>query len=180
MDEKEIAIISIIENEFMNLSVNNLIQELKKIPQYDFKSTRNFILKLFRDIDTATKNSKIKIKKYFQSLKTHNDQIIKKIYFHSRNKPLLSKNNTKDSNVNENFFYQTQTINNNKDCINYDNIQSIKNLKSSEESSIKELPISNITLNNPKETDNNSKLFDKLCSLQKLILKQANIKEICN
>ena len=48
------------------------------------------------------------------------------------------------------------------------------------ESSIKELPISNITLNNPKETDNNSKLFDKLCSLQKLILKQANIKEICN
>ena len=138
MDEKEIAIISIIENEFMNLSVNNLIQELKKIPQYDFKNTRNFILKLFRDIDTATKNVKTKIKKYFQSLKTHNDQIIKKIYFHSRNKPLLSKNNTKDSNVNENFFYQTQTINNNKDCINYDNIQSIKNLKSSEESSIKE------------------------------------------
>ena len=48
------------------------------------------------------------------------------------------------------------------------------------ESSIKELPISNITLNNPKETDNDSKLFDKLSSLQKLILKQANIKEICN
>ena len=48
------------------------------------------------------------------------------------------------------------------------------------ESSTKELPISNITLNNPKETDNDSKLFDKLSSLQKLILKQANIKEICN
>ena len=31
-----------------------------------------------------------------------------------------------------------------------------------------------------KETDNDSKLFDKLSSLQKLILKQANIKEICN
>ena len=57
----------------------------------------------------------------------------------------------------------------------------IKNsLQILKESSIKELQISNIILNNPKETDNDSKLFDKLSSLQKLILKQANIKEICN
>ena len=138
MDEKEIEIISIIENEFKNLSINNLINELKVIPQYDFKTTRTFILKLFRDIDTAVKNSKNKIKKYFQNLKSYNDQIIKKIYFHSRNKPLLSKYNTKEStNINENIFYQTQT-NNNKEYLNYDNIQSIKNLKSSDENSFKE------------------------------------------
>ena len=142
MDEKEKAIISIIDKEFENLSINNLINELKRIPQYDFKSTRTFIFKLFRDIDTAMKNSKNKIKKYFQNLKTTtaNDQIIKKIYFQSRNKPLLSKYNTKDSStINENSFYQTQTMaNNNKDYINYENIQSIKNLKSSEENSFKE------------------------------------------
>ena len=36
MDEKEIEIISIIENEFKNLSINKLINELKLIPQFDF------------------------------------------------------------------------------------------------------------------------------------------------
>ena len=140
MNEKEIEIISIIDNEFKNLSINNLINELKKIPQYDFKTTRTFILKLFRDIDISLKNSKNRIKKYLQNLKSYNEQIIKKIYFHSRNKHLLSKYNTKDStNINENLFYNTQTnINNNKDYINYDNIQSIKNLKSSDENSFKE------------------------------------------
>ena len=70
MEEKEITIISIIDSEFDNLSINNLINELKKIPQYDFKNTRTFILKLFRDIDTSLKNSKNKIKKYFQGLKS--------------------------------------------------------------------------------------------------------------
>ena len=135
MDEKEITIISIIENEFDNLSINNLINELKKIPQFDFKNTRTFILKLFRDIDTATNNSKNRIKKYFQSLKSQNEQIIKKIYFQSRNKPLISKYNTKDSNKIKENSYQKQTMN---DSTNYDNIQSIKNLKSSDENSIKE------------------------------------------
>ena len=37
----------------------------------------------------------------------------------------------------------------------------------------------NNILNIPKEI-NNSKSFDKLASLQKLILKQANLKEMCN
>ena len=140
MDEREKIIISIIDNEFEKLSINNLINELKRIPQYDFKNTRIFILKLFRDIDTGMKNSKNRIKKYFQSLKISNDKIIKKIYFQSRNKPLLSKYNTKDStNFNENFFYQTQAnAFNNIDYMNYENIQSIKNLKSSEENSSKE------------------------------------------
>ena len=140
MDEKEKIIMSIIDNEFEKLSINNLINELKRIPQYDFKNTRIFILKLFRDIDSAMKNSKNRIKKYFQSLKISNDQIIKKIYFQSRNKPLLSKYNTKDStNFNENIFYQTQAnAFNNKDYTTYENIQSIKNLKSSEENSSKE------------------------------------------
>ena len=135
MEEKELIIISIIENEFNNLSINNLINELKKIPQYDFKKTRTFILKLFRDIDTAIKNSKNRIKKYFQSLKpVQNEQLIKKIYFQSRNKPLLSKYNTKESTIkNENLLYQNQT--NNKDYFNYENIQSIQNLKSSDENS---------------------------------------------
>ena len=134
MDEKEI--ISIIDNEFNNLSINNLINELKKIPQYDFKSINTFILKLFRDIDTATKNTKNRIKKYFHNLKSQNNQIIKKIYFQSRNKPLISKYYNKEStNKNEDLFYQTQSK---KDDINYDDIQSIKNLKSSEENSFKE------------------------------------------
>ena len=139
MEERELIIISILEKEFNNFSINNLINELKKIPQYDFKRTRTFILKLFRDIDTAIKNCKNKIKKYFQSLKPiQNEQLIKKIYFQSRNKPLLSKNNTKEStNMNENIFYQTQT-NNNKDYLNYENIQSIQNLRSSDENSPKE------------------------------------------
>ena len=139
MEEKEITIISIIDSEFDNLSINNLINELKKIPQYDFKNTRTFILKLFRDIDTSLKNSKNKIKKYFQGLKSQNDQIIKKIYFQSRNKPLISKYNTKEStnltNIKDNSFFQTQTAN---DYKNYENIESIKNLKSSEENSVKE------------------------------------------
>ena len=135
MDEKEI--ISIIENEFNDLSINNLINELKKIPQYDYKSINTFILKLFRDIDTATKNLKNRFKKYFQNLKSQNSQIIKKIYFQSRNKPLISIYNTKDStNMNEDLFYKTQTKNDYD--INYDNIQSIKNLKSSEENSFNE------------------------------------------
>ena len=140
MDEKEIIIISIIDNEFDNLSINNLINELKKIPQYDFKNTRTFILKLFRDIDTSLKNSKNRIKKYFQGLKSQNDQIIKKIYFQSRNKPLISKYNTKEStnltNIKENSFHQEQTTND--FYKNYENIESIKNLKSSEENSTKE------------------------------------------
>lgn len=139
MDEKEIIVISIIDNEFDNLSIKNLINEFKKIPQYDFKNTRTFILKVFRDIDTSLKNSKNRIKKYFQGLKSQNDQIIKKIYFQSRNKPLISKNNTKEStnltNIKENSFYQAETTDYYK---NYDNIESIKNLKSSEENSVKE------------------------------------------
>ena len=136
MDEKEIIIISIIENEFDNLSINNLINKLKKIPQYDFKNTRTFILKLFRDIDTATKNSKVRIKKYFQSLKSQNDQIIKKIYFQSRNKPLIAKYNYKENpNTKDNSIYQKQNA---IDIKTYDNIQSIKNLKSSDENSIKD------------------------------------------
>ena len=140
MDEREKIIMSIIDNEFEKLSINSLINELKRIPQYDFKNTRIFILKLFRDIDTAMKNSKNRIKKYFQSLKLSNDKIIKKIYFQSRNKPLLSKYNTKDStNFNENILYQTQAnAFNNIDYTSYENIQSIKNLKSSEENSSKE------------------------------------------
>ena len=103
MDEKEI--ISIIENEFNDLSINNLINELKKIPQYDYKSINTFILKLFRDIDTATKNLKNRFKKYFQNLKSQNSQIIKKIYFQSRNKPLISIYNTKDSTNMKDVFY---------------------------------------------------------------------------
>ena len=136
MDEKEIIIISIIENEFDNLSINNLINKLKRIPQHDFKNTRTFILKLFRDIDTATKNSKVRIKKYFQSLKSQNDQIIKKIYFQSRNKPLIAKYNSKENtNTKDSSMYQKQNVN---DIKTYDNIQSIKNLKSSDENSIKD------------------------------------------
>ena len=136
MDENEITIISIIDNEFDKLSINNLINELKIIPQYDFKNTRTFILKLFRDIDTAKNNSKIRIKKYFQSLKSQNEQIIKKIYYQSRNKSLISKYYTKDSNnIKDSSIYQRQTMN---DSNNYDNIQSIKNLKSSDENSVKE------------------------------------------
>ena len=136
MDENEITIISIIDNEFDKLSINNLINELKIIPQYDFKNTRTFILKLFRDIDTAKNNSKIRIKKYFQSLKSQNEQIIKKIYYQSRNKSLISKYYTKDSNnIKDSSIYQRQTMN---DSTNYDNIQSIKNLKSSDENSVKE------------------------------------------
>lgn len=136
MDEKEIIIISIIENEFDNLSINNLINKLKRIPQYDFKNTRTFILKLFRDIDTATKNSKVRIKKYFQSLKSQNDQLIKRIYFQSRNKPLIAKYNSKEnSNIKDSSVHQKQNVN---DIKTYDNIQSIKNLKSSDENSIKD------------------------------------------
>ena len=139
MDEKEI-IISIIENEFNNLSINNLINELRKIPQYDFKSTRTFILKIIRDIDTSLKNTKNKINKYFQDLKSQNALIMKKVYFQSRNKPFISKYNTKDSSdlsyMKENTFYQTQTITNKYK--NYDKIESIKNLKSSDENSVKE------------------------------------------
>ena len=134
MDEKEIMIISILEKEFGNLSINNLINKLKKIPQYDFENTRTFILKLFKDIDTATKNSKIRIKKYFQSLKSQNNQIIKKIYFQSRNKPLIANNNSKDiSHSKEYSMYQKQSKN---DIKPYDNMQSIKILKSSDENSI--------------------------------------------
>ena len=136
MDEKEMIIISILENEFYDLSINNLINKLKKIPQYDFENTRSFILKLFKDIDTATKNSKVRIKKYIQSLKNQNDQIIKKIYFQSRNKPLIANNISKDfSNIKEYSMYQKQYKN---DIKTYDNMQSIKNLKSSDENSINE------------------------------------------
>jgi len=134
MDEKEIIIISIIEKEFDNLSINNLINKLKKIPQYDFENTRIFILKLFKDIDIATKNSKVKIKKYFQSLKSQNEQMVKKIYFQSRNKPLISNNISKDiSNIKEYSMHQKQSKN---DIRTYDNMQSIKNLKSSDENSV--------------------------------------------
>lgn len=38
----------------------------------------------------------------------------------------------------------------------------------------------NNSLNIPKENNNNNNSFDKLASLQKLIMKHANLKEMCN
>ena len=109
MDE-ELIILSIIEEEFDNLSPKEIITNLDVIPQNNIKKIRLFLLKTLTDIENAKNNTIKKIKEYFQTINIQKCKVIKKLCSKSRNKPqVFTKNQELFKNI-KNFTYDNEKL----------------------------------------------------------------------